>query len=213
MEKYILNLRKEYADIPLSLKELSKNPLKQLKHWLNDAIKEKVVEANIITLATVSRNNRPSIRAVLMKQLNSKGVIFFTNYNSRKAKDLEFNPYAAINIVWREIGRQVNIEGKIKKISQKENERYFKLRTYEAKIAAITSPQSSVIKSREQLDKIFLTNDKIYKNKKIKCPANWGGFILEPNRIEFWHAREKRLHDRFVYLKDKKNWKIIRLAP
>jgi pyridoxamine 5'-phosphate oxidase len=184
----IENLRKEYQNEKLSEKEVSPNPFNQFEAWFEEALKAEVLEPNAMTLATATKDGKPSARIVLLKGIDKRGISFYTNYLSRKGKELAKNPWASVVIFWPELERQVRIEGKIVKISKEESEAYFHSR-----------PAGS---------------QKKYEGKEIPKPAHWGGFLLEPISVEFWQGRENRLHDRLHYvLMEKGKWKIERLAP
>lgn len=204
-------LHSEYRKSKLSEGELHENPIYQFEKWLSDAIDAKVKEPTAMTLATVNENNQPSARIVLLKFVNEKGLAFFTNYQSRKGNELNKNPKAALVFFWTELERQVRVEGKVSKLSRKISNEYFNLRPKESRISAIISPQSQPIPNRQFLENRvaeFLKN-----NNEIITPENWGGYILTPRTFEFWQGRENRLHDRFLYKKIGKRWKISRLAP
>jgi pyridoxamine 5'-phosphate oxidase len=210
----IENLRKEYQNEKLSEKEVSPNPFNQFEAWFEEALKAEVLEPNAMTLATATKDGKPSARIVLLKGIDKRGISFYTNYLSRKGKELAKNPWASVVIFWPELERQVRIEGKIVKISKEESEAYFHSRPAGSQISAISSPQSQVIPSREVLEIATEQNTKKYEGKEIPKPAHWGGFLLEPISVEFWQGRENRLHDRLHYvLMEKGKWKIERLAP
>lgn len=205
-------LRREYGKTPLLEENLRSDPLQQFSLWLKDAIKAKIIEPNAMTLSTLSEGTRPSCRTVLLKHLDT-GFVFFTQYRSRKGKQLAHHPFAALNFLWKEISRQVTIEGKVKKTSRKESEAYFKKRPRGAQLAALASTQSAPLASREELQQTFLLLKKKYQGKKIPCPKNWGGFRLIPERIEFWQGHADRLHDRFLYVCTDNDWIFTRLSP
>lgn len=211
-EKYI-KLRNEYSLGSLNIENLSKDPLIQFKNWFEDALKFKVIEPNAMTLSTVGKDCKPSARTVLLKAIDDKGFVFFTNYNSRKASQIKENHNAALTFLWPEIQRQLNIEGVIEKISEEESDEYFISRPKYSQIGAIVSPQSFVIESRKVLEEKFKEFKNTYSDIEIKRPQHWGGFRLIPQRIEFWQGRENRLHDRILYEKSGNSWKLCRLAP
>ena len=166
-----------------------------------------------MTLATASSDGRPSARIVLLKQVDDAGFVFYTNYRSAKARDLEDNPHAALVFYWSQFDRQVRIEGAVARTSREESQAYFKTRPRESQIGAWASPQSDVIPNREALDERVVELDQRYCDREIDCPEHWGGYRLNPDRIEFWKGRLGRLHDRIVYERDGEGWKISRLAP
>lgn len=207
------DIRTEFAKGELRKNQLINNPIEQFKVWFNHAVNMEVLEVNAMTLATASIGGMPSARIVLLKEVDEKGFVFFTNYEGRKGKELELNPLAALLFFWIELEQQVRIEGKVKKVSKKESDAYFNLRPLESKMSAIVSKQSEVVQSREQLEERWINCLKDNYEKKIKRPENWGGYRLIPEKIEFWQGRTNRLHDRILYTKINKGWKIERLEP
>jgi pyridoxamine 5'-phosphate oxidase len=206
-------LRKEYTKDFLNIEDVYENPLDQFNLWFSEALKHNIIEPNAMTLSTVDKSGSPSSRTVLLKDVDDKGFVFFTNYNSRKATQLEINPFASIVFLWLEMQKQVLIEGLVEKVSENESDEYFDIRPRDSQIGAWASPQSSVIESREELEKRFREFEKEFTGKKISRPPHWGGFRLIPNRVEFWQGRENRLHDRILYTFEQGVWKINRLAP
>jgi pyridoxamine 5'-phosphate oxidase len=209
----IRDVRSEYSKGELRKEQVNKNPIEQFKDWFNHAIEMEVSEVNAMTIATVSPNGLPSARIVLLKEVDDKGFVFFTNYESRKGKELDKNPHVALLFYWKELERQIRIEGKVKKISNKESDAYFDLRSLESKMSAIVSRQSSVVQHREHLEERWVKYLKDNYEKKIKRPEYWGGYRVIPEKIEFWQGRKNRLHDRILYTKNKSVWNIERLEP
>ncbi|HEY7750733.1 MAG TPA: pyridoxamine 5'-phosphate oxidase [Ignavibacteriaceae bacterium] len=209
----ISNLRKEYKLNILSEENVSKNPFKQFNNWFQDVLKSGVIEPNAMILATSNKKSNPSARTVLLKNFNEKEFLFFTNYKSRKGKELKNNPFASLLFYWPELQRQVRIEGKIKKVSREMSAEYFHSRPRDAQIAAWVSNQSSKVSDRKFLDARFEELKKKFGNDEIPLPDYWGGFRLIPDYFEFWQGRENRLHDRICYDLKNKKWKISRLAP
>ena len=207
-----INIRSEYRLNKLSEKSVHRNPFKQFENWFNLVLKMDFTEPNAMILATADSKAKPSLRVVLLRGINNKGITFFTNYNSRKGQELLQNSSAALLFYWRELERQVRIEGKIKKISKAESQKYFDTRPVKSQIAAWASDQSKEIADREYLEKKFKKFEERF-SKKVPLPPNWGGFRLVPDYFEFWQGRKNRLHDRICYKKNKNNWKIFRLAP
>jgi len=212
-QKDMNQLRHEYSLRTLNENEVKTSPIEQFDQWLSEAIDSGVLEPNATTLATSTFDGRPSARIVLLKHYDEKGLSFFTNYESRKAKNILQNPYGALVFFWPELERQVRIEGKIQKTSEVESDRYFRTRPDGSKIGAWASPQSSVIPNRKYLERLLADFEEEFKGKPIKRPPNWGGYILIPTLFEFWQGRPNRLHDRIQYSLINNQWEIERLAP
>ncbi|WP_219125325.1 MULTISPECIES: pyridoxamine 5'-phosphate oxidase [Mucilaginibacter] len=213
-QKDIENLRQDYAAASLSEKDVDANPVRQFDKWFNEAINAKVYEPNAMTLATATPDGRPSARVVLLKGFSDDGFKFYTNYLSRKGRELAKNPNAALVFLWGDMERQIRIEGTIEKLDKWYSEKYFHSRPKKSQIGAVASPQSQEIDGREQLEARMQELEAQYADSEVPKPAHWGGYILKPRMIEFWQGRRSRLHDRIVYKKtDNKNWKIVRLAP
>jgi pyridoxamine 5'-phosphate oxidase len=198
----------------LDEKLVDRDPIKQFQAWFDDAIAAKLPLPEAMNLATATPEGRPSSRVVLLKQVDQKGFVFFTNYHSAKAQQLESNPYAALVFYWPQLDRQVRIEGKVERTSVAESAEYFQTRPRESQIGAWASPQSSVIAGREVLEERARELEEYYRDRDIECPGHWGGYRLRPDRIEFWKSRVGRLHDRILYeLMSDGEWAIKRLAP
>lgn len=198
----------------LDEKEIERDPIRQFQIWFDDAITAKLPMPDAMSLATVTPDGRPTARMVLLKQVDGDGFVFFTNYQSSKARQLEINPYAALVFYWPQFERQVRVEGKVAKTSAEESAAYFKTRPRESQIGAWASPQSEVISAREIIEQRAHELAEQYCDRDIDCPAHWGGFRLKPDRIEFWKGRVGRLHDRILYeLQPDDTWTIKRLAP
>ena len=194
--------------------EIERDPIRQFQLWFDEAIAAKLPMPDAMSLATVTPDGRPTARMVLLKQVDADGFVFFTNYNSNKAKQLEINPYAALMFYWSQFERQVRVEGKVSKTAAEESAAYFATRPRESQIGAWASPQSEVISAREVLEERAHELAEQYCDRDIDCPAHWGGFRLVPDRIEFWKGRVGRLHDRILYeLQPDESWTIKRLAP
>lgn len=193
---------------------IDRDPVSQFQSWFNEAIAAGLPMPDAMSLATVTPDGRPTARMVLLKQVDGDGFVFFTNYQSSKARQLEINPYAALVFYWPQFERQVRVEGKVVKTPAEESSAYFKTRPRESQIGAWASPQSEVISAREVLEQRAHELAEQYCDRDIDCPAHWGGFRLKPDRIEFWKGRVGRLHDRILYeLQPDDTWTIKRLAP
>lgn len=214
MKGNIASIRKEYSKKKLTEAKANASPYKQFGKWWKQALKSSVEEPNAMTLATASADGFPSARIVLLKDFDEKGFVFFTNYSSFKGKQLEENPKACLVFFWKELERQVRITGLIEKISDSENDEYFRSRPKESQLGALASPQSQVIENREWLEDNYKKLQNEAADTDVKRPAHWGGYRVKPVIVEFWQGRPGRLHDRLQYsLQENGNWKIERLAP
>jgi len=214
MQSNIADLRKNYSQKKLLEKNVAVDPITQFQQWLDEALTAGIDEANAMTLATASMDAVPSARTVLLKNFDEKGFVFFTNYNSYKGKQLAENPRACLVFFWKELERQVRITGLVMKLDAEESDSYFYSRPAASQLAAVVSPQSQVIESREWLDGKYKNLEKELKAEDIKRPEHWGGYIVKPVIIEFWQGGPSRLHDRLQYaLQENGKWKIERLAP
>lgn len=210
----IADIRKDYKMHSLNETEVSADPMDQFTVWWNDAIKSEIEEVNAMTLATATKNGIPSARIVLLKGYDPNGFVFFTNYQSHKGQELEENPLASLVFFWKELERQVRIEGSVDKISEKESDAYFQSRPRGSRIGAWASPQSTVISGREIIERNSSEMESRYADEAVPRPPHWGGYLVRPERIEFWQGRSNRLHDRIRYRRmDTGNWNIERLAP
>ncbi len=208
----IADLRKSYEKAELSEDASDAKPLKQFERWLNEAIHSEVPEPNAMTVATVASNMRPSTRVVLIKGYDERGIVWYTNYNSRKGQELAGNPFAALQFHWVELERVVRIEGRMEKVSDEESDVYFHSRPLDSRIGAWASPQSQVIDGRT----VLVTNAAKYAAQFMlnpPRPPHWGGYRLVPDEWQFWQGRKSRLHDRLRYRFNDGNWIRERLAP
>jgi len=197
----------------LDEKTIDRDPIKQFQLWFNDAFAAGLPMPEAMTLATAAPDGKPSARMVLLKQIDHDGFVFFTNYGSAKAEQLDANPYAALVFYWSKLDRQVRVEGSVVRTSAQESCDYFKTRPRESQIGAWASEQSQAISSRDVLEQRAQELEAFYRDREIDCPEYWGGYRLKPERIEFWKSRVGRLHDRILYQRDATGWSITRLAP
>lgn len=210
----IAALRKEYTRAGLDESSVHADPLTQFASWLNEAITAEVHEPTAMVLSTVSTEGAPSSRVVLLKGLDAGSMLFYTNYESRKGRELTQNPSAALLFFWPELERQVRVEGLVQRVPAETSTAYFHSRPFESQLGAASSPQSQVISSRTELDRRFAElADANAGRTSIERPAHWGGFALTPHTIEFWQGRPSRMHDRLRFRKADDGWMIERLAP
>lgn len=194
--------------------EIDRDPIRQFQRWLDDAIAAGIQLPEAMTLATSTPDGKPAARMVLLKQVDQDGFVFFTNYRSPKARQLDANPYAALVFYWSVLERQVRVEGSVVRTSAEESREYFQTRPRESQIGAWASEQSAVISGRDILEQRAQELETLYCDKEIDCPEHWGGYRLKPDRIEFWKGRLGRLHDRILYEQSPTGlWTISRLAP
>lgn len=190
------------------------NPLRLFHHWFDEARAAGLPLPEAMTLATATPDGRPSGRVVLLKQADDQGFVFYTNYGSQKARELDANPQAALVFYWPQLERQVSVDGSVSRVTAAESDEYFQTRPRESQIGALASPQSEVISGRDVLQQRFEELEEFYGDRKIERPAHWGGYRLQPDRIEFWKGRPGRLHDRLLYeVAADGSWTIKRLAP
>jgi pyridoxamine 5'-phosphate oxidase len=206
--------QKDYAGDALDEKTLNPNPVSQFKSWFADAAATGMHLPEAMTLATSTREGKPAARMLLLKQADDHGFVFYTNYRSSKARELDQNPFAALVFYWPQLERQVRVEGSVSRVSARESDEYFRTRPRESQIGALASPQSEVIENRDVLERRFRELEESYRDREVDRPEHWGGYRLKPARIEFWKGRRGRLHDRIVYdLQPDGSWSIKRLAP
>jgi len=189
------------------------DPIRQFQKWLADAVASRMPLPEAMTVATATNDGLPSARMLLLKQVDADGFVFFTNYQSAKAQELDSNPHAALVFWWPTMERQVRIEGRVARTSAAESCEYFQTRPRESQIGAWASPQSEIIESREVLEQRRAELEKLYEDREVDCPEHWGGYRLKPERIEFWKGRIGRLHDRILFERSGDSWSIKRLAP
>ena len=210
----LANIRKEYKKATLDVSSVHENPVRQFEKWFGEALQSEVLEPNAMNLSTVNTNGKPSARMVLLKGLENNRFIFYTNYQSKKGKELDSNPACALTFFWPELERQVRIEGIASRVDAGVSELYFKSRPRESQIGAWASPQSILIENRLILEQRFREIEKKFEGKPVlPRPHQWGGYEIEPFEIEFWQGGVGRLHDRIQYVKVDGVWRIYRLAP
>ena len=206
-------MRKQYEMNELNRDDLLESPTEMFRSWFEKVEDLEHIEPNAAILSTSTKKGKPSSRTVLVKEFSEKGFVFYTNYKSKKAQEIEVNPYASLIFYWQDFERQVRIQGKVRKISRNKSEKYFHSRPRLSQISVLASYQSKNLESREDLESKVKEFEKMYDGKEIPLPDYWGGYILEHRNVEFWQGRRDRLHDRFVYTKHGRIWQIERLAP
>lgn len=210
----ISDLRREYSLGSLRRQDLLPDPIAQFRVWFDAALAAGLTEPNAMTLSTVTPDGKPSARIVLLKGVDERGFSFFSNYESRKGRELAANPNAALTFLWKEMERQVRVEGTVTKVSAEESEAYFRTRPRNSRLGAWGSHQSEVIANREVLEKNMADFQARYPGEDVPLPPNWGGYIVKPMDIEFWQGQRSRLHDRLVYRRQPDDsWLVERLAP
>ncbi|MCB1582065.1 MAG: pyridoxamine 5'-phosphate oxidase [Xanthomonadales bacterium] len=207
------DIRKEYTQFGLNRKDLRDNPFEQFEYWFQQARTAELKEVNAMSLATVRADGMPQVRTVLLKIFDDRGFVFFTNYNSAKAHEINSNPQASILFPWLDLERQVRISGQVEKISKAESFKYFTSRPRGSQLGAWISEQSQVISSRTVLKTLMNQIKEKFKDGQIPLPDSWGGYRIVPESFEFWQGRANRLHDRFKYTQTEQGWEIDRLAP
>ena len=206
--------RKDYSLAGLLEKDLARDPFRQFEKWFQEAEGAKVIEPNAMTVATATKDGRPSARTALLKGIDGRGFVFFTNYESRKGRELATNPHATLVFPWLALERQVIVEGTVTKASREESEAYFHSRPHASQLGAWVSQQSSIVTNRAVLEDGYKAVERKYAGLPVLIPPHWGGFRLAPERVEFWQGRRSRLHDRLRYVREKDgSWIVERLSP
>ncbi len=207
-------LRREYVFGSLNDQDVDDNPFRQFDTWFGNAVDAGIELADVMTVATASRTGAPSARMVVLRGVDERGFVFYTDYRSAKSRDLHENPRAALVFYWRELGRQVRITGAVRRVSQEESARYFHSRPLESRLAALASSQSEVIADRKVLEERYESLKSQFPSGDVPHPDYWGGFRVTPEEFEFWQGRELRLHDRIRYRRDEDDaWVMERLSP
>ena len=207
------DMRRDFESEGLDREHLDDDPVRQFEHWFNDAREAGILEPNAMSLATTGADSQPDLRTVLLKYFDHDGFVFYTNYGSRKARELEENPKTALLFPWIGLNRQVIVQGSVSRVSQTESLRYFASRPRGSQLGAWVSEQSRVIRSRGLLEQKVAEIKRKFGDGDIPLPSFWGGYRVVPHRIEFWQGRPSRLHDRFEYLRSDNGWTIQRLQP
>jgi pyridoxamine 5'-phosphate oxidase len=209
----IADLRRQYAAARLDESDVDPDPIRQFAGWFEEARRAELLEPNAMTLATASADGAPSARIVLLKQVDERGFSFFTDYRSRKGRELEMNPRAALVFHWGELERQVRVSGTVSRLAREENETYFLARPRGSRLGAWTSHQSTVIGTRNDLEERLEAMAARFEGGDVPLPPFWGGFRVRPDSVEFWQGRADRLHDRILYRRERGGWRIERLSP
>ena len=209
----ISDMRREFESSGLDRTDLDDNPVQQFAQWFQAARDADILEPNAMSLATATADGQPSLRTVLLKYFDESGFVFFTNYGSNKARELDSNPQAALLFPWIGLNRQIIVQGQVEKVSKTESLRYFSSRPRGSQIGAWVSEQSKVITSRGLLEQKVEEMKRKFREGSIPLPSFWGGYRVVPSRIEFWQGRPSRLHDRFEYVRQSDSWEINRLQP
>jgi pyridoxamine 5'-phosphate oxidase len=208
-------LRREYGDRGLDVPDLVPDPISMFQRWLDDTVESGLHEPNAMVVTTVSPERKPSARMVLLKAVDERGFVFYTNYDSRKGEDIETNPAVALVFPWHDLQRQVRVEGTATRVSRTESEAYFSSRPRGSQLGAWASPQSREVSSRAELDDLYqVVEERFEDSVGVPLPPQWGGFLVRPQVVEFWQGRQGRMHDRIVYRReDDDRWSTARLAP
>ncbi len=212
-ENNLAKIRSEYLNGRLDEDSVADDPVMQFRRWMNEAIHCEIVHPTAMILATATMEGKPSARVVLLKDVGEEGFTFFTDYTSRKGDDITENPQVALTFFWNELERQVRIEGTARVVADEISENYFHSRPFESKLSAAATRQSREVPDRKYLEAQRDALRKELNGHEVPRPAQWGGYLVVPRRVEFWQGRENRLHDRLVYVRKAEEWKLIRLSP
>tara|TARA_B100000809_G_scaffold37823_1_gene33089 strand:- start:8 stop:661 length:654 start_codon:yes stop_codon:yes gene_type:complete len=210
---HINEVRRDFSGLPLNEDSVNKDPFKQFSIWFEEAVNAKLLDPSAMSVTTVSVDGQPSTRVVYMRGINENGFVFYTNYNSKKGKDLDKNNQVSLNFFWAELNRQVRVEGVVEKITDEASDSYFSERPRESQIGAWASNQSELLINREALEDNVTYFTTKFEGGEVPRPPHWGGYVIKPAQLEFWQGRPSRLHDRILYINSKGVWKQSRLSP
>lgn len=213
IRNYLNGIRRDFANKPLNEDGINKNPYQQFSSWFEEAVNSQILDPYAMLISTVDETGHPHSRVVYLRNISEDGMIFYTNYNSQKGKNISASNKIAITFFWVELERQIRIEGTVKKVSEELSDKYFAARPRESQLGAWASNQSETIKNRAELEENLKQYTEKFKNNDVPRPPHWGGYIVEPIKFEFWQGRPSRLHDRLIYQQENKVWKIFRVAP
>lgn len=213
VSNYLNKIRHEFTSHELNETVVGDNPIELYAKWLEEAVGAQILDPKAMVISTVGMDGKPSSRVVYNRGITNEGFKFYTNYDSRKGRELLLNPHIAVNILWPELERQVRMEGEVSKLSVQESDEYFADRPRESQIGAWASSQSSQVKNRKELEDLVRFYTEKFQNQEVPRPDNWGGYFIQANYFEFWQGRPARLHDRLVFELDNGSWKKYRLAP
>jgi pyridoxamine 5'-phosphate oxidase len=213
LSEKLAQMRRDYVSQPLTEATVAADPLVQFENWFEETLAVQQADPEAMTLSTVAADGRVSARIVLLKGCDPRGFVFYTNYESRKGRELAAQPMAALTFYWPALNRQVRVEGHVEQVTREETESYFATRPLGSRIGAWSSPQSQVLESRAWLESRVTEMTERFGQEAVPCPPFWGGYLLRPDVVEFWQGRESRLHDRIVYALEEGVWRLTRLAP
>jgi len=213
LQNYLNSIRRDFADKPFNEDSVDANPFKQFEVWFEEAVNSQILDPYAMSLSTVSSDGQPSTRIVYLRGISFEGFKFYTNYTSQKGNNLIANNKVALNFFWGELERQIRVEGEVEKLSKEESDAYFATRPRESQIGAWASAQSSIIRDRKELEDKVAHFTKRFQDITVPRPDNWGGYLVRPNKIEFWQGRPNRLHDRLVFSINEDKWEISRISP